>query len=228
MSLERDPVYKTPTQAVLFHLDDDGLRRNFPEWYERHYHINNQGFNSQYAADSTEIEIIYNQELVEQSFAPLIKTIERYVEPLQGSRLLEIGGSSGLLAKNLQNKGATITMVETQKNFVQRAKERGVADSRIYDGVNLTKVISGEKFEAVIASRVFEDVVMSEQQAMVIIRQIKAALEPSGLIIIGTQRQEAVWHHAIIRGSQLDLLESIETHNNQYLRQVLVYGKKND
>ena len=82
----------------------------------------------------------------------------------------------------------------------------------------------GEKFAAVIASRVFEDIVMSEEQARRIMKQVKTILEPDGVLIIGTKNKDAVWHQAIERGSQLKLLNSKESPDNDYIKQVYIYG----
>lgn len=214
---------------MLLHLDSEKLMNNFPEWYERRFDnrpVDSQDFNALYAATSNEIDMPYNEESVNLSFGPLIETAQKYVTPLQGSFLLEIGGASGLLARNLQDRGVKVSLLETQKSFVQAAKERGVIDARIYDGVNLDRVIpANEKFKAVIASRVFEEVVMSEEKATMIMRQVRIMLEPDGVVIIGTQRKEAVWHYAITRGTGLELLNSVEFLGNEYIRHVFVYGK---
>ncbi len=228
MSSERNPNYKIPTETTLFHLDNERLRVNFPEWYERRFDgetIDGQDFNALYAATSSEIDMPYNEESVNLSFGPLIETIQKQVNPLQNSCLLEIGGASGLLARNLQDRGAKITLLETQKNFVQTAKERGI-DARVYDGINLKKSLPEEnKFKAVIASRVFEEVVMSEEKATIIMKQLRTILEPDGIIIIGTQRKEAVWQYAITRGTGLELISSAEFLDNKYIQHVFVCGK---
>lgn len=229
MSSERTPNYRIPTQTMLFHLDSDELMNNFPEWYKRRFDnkpVDSQDFNALYAATSSEIDMPYNEESVNSSFGPLIETIQKYVSPLQGSCLLEIGGASGLLAKNLQDRGAKVSLLETQKNFVQAAKERGVTDARTYDGINLrSSILPEEKFKAMIASRVFEEVVMSEEKATMIMRQVRTMLEPDGIVIIGTQRKEAVWHYAITRGTGLELLGSVAFLGNDYIQYVFVYGK---
>ena len=133
MSSERTPNYRTPTQTMLLHLDSEKLMNNFPEWYERRFDnrpVDSQDFNALYAATSNEIDMPYNEESVNLSFGPLIETAQKYVTPLQGSFLLEIGGASGLLARNLQDRGVKVSLLETQKSFVQAAKERGVIERK--------------------------------------------------------------------------------------------------
>lgn len=221
-SPEKNINYQTPTLTALFHLDSEDLEKYFSEWHERHSN-NRSGFNDEYSFNSGELDMVYDPESVESSFRPLINTIQQYV-PLQNSKILEIGGASGLLAKYLQDEGVKITLLETQENFGKKARERGVTDTRIYDGENLGKIIyPGEKFAVVVANRVFEDIVMSEEQTKRIMRQIKTVLEPGGLIIIGTRKKEAVWQTAIKTGSQLQLKDSKEFPNENYVRQVCVY-----
>lgn len=216
---------KIPSLTTLFHSSDESLERNFFDWYQLHKNGDNEDFNSQYSIDSPELEMEYDSKLIDLSFKPLIEAVNQYVNPLKKSQLLEIGGASGLLAINLQDRGADITLLETQKNFGQKAEERGVKDVRIYDGNDLTKsIFAGETFAAVIASRVFEDIVMSEEKARRLMKQVKTMLEPDGVIIIGTKNKDAVWHQVIERGSQLKLLSSNESPNNDYIKQVYVYG----
>ena len=64
---------------------------------------------------------------------------------------------------------------------------------------------------------------MPEEQAFMLMRQLKTLLEPQGCLIIGTQREEAVWHNAITRGSQLKLISSESIINQNYIRQALLY-----
>ena len=225
-SAEKNINYRTPTLTALFHGDGYHLEKYFPELHQRHSTYSRSGFSDQYLFNSyQELNMGYDPKSVELSFGPLIDIVQKYV-PLQNSKILEIGGASGLLAKYLQDKGANITLLETQENFVKKAQERGVVDARIYNGENLGGgIYAREKFAAVIANRVFEDIVMSEEETKRIMKQIKTVLEPGGLIIIGTKRKEAVWQNAIKTGTQLQLMDSKEFPDSNYIRQVCVYFK---
>lgn len=146
MSLERP---KSPTEVALFHLEDDKLSQLYPNWHIDNPRGYNQGFNTDYSNRSFfEINTDYDAKLVYSTFGLVIDSINREINPLIGSKILEIGGSSGLLSKYLQDLGANITLLEIEEVFVNKAQQRGVTNAKIYNGTNLLSSITyGEKFK---------------------------------------------------------------------------------
>lgn len=198
-------------KLVAFHEDDFG---------------DNNDFNENYAANTAPELIDKNDpEKVYSSFGfgPIIETVKESVIPLKGANILEIGGASGLLASKLQEMGANLTLLETQENFAQEAKNKGINDVRTYDGTNPRNALLGKEFDAVIASRVFEDIVMPEYQALNIVRKISPFIKPGGLIIIATKQPTAVWSDAIQKGSDSKPIKSKEFSGAGYIKQVNVY-----
>lgn len=182
-------------------------------------------FNENYANTAPELSIDTNKsESLYGSFGfgPMIEVIESSIVPIEGKKILEVGGSSGLLASKLQEMGAIPTILETQQPFVDKAKSIGL-DARIYDGFNPHSAILGEKFDVIVANRVFEDIVMSEHQALFLMRKLSSFLNPGGLIIIGTQQPTAVFEEAITKGIDAKLIESRQFSSDGYIRQVNVY-----
>lgn len=198
-------------KLVAFREDDFGDNDDFNENYAKN--------TAPELMDENDPETVYSS----FGFGPIIETVKESIIPIQDTNILEIGGSSGLLASKLQEMGANLTLLETQENFAQKAKDRGINDVRTYDGTNLRNALLGKEFDAVIASRVFEDIVMPEYQALFIMRQLKNFVKPGGLIIIATKEPTAVWGEAIQKGSESKLIESKQFSDAGYIKQVNVY-----
>ncbi len=178
-------------------------------------------FNSKYAVNSPELYTVYSSETVKNTFQPIIETLNTKFPHLSEIKILEIGGSTGLLSRYLQDQGAQVTMLETQPLFVDKAKERGV-NAKLYSGSNLFSVINHIKFDVVIANRVFEDIVMPEYQAKNLIRQASLIIEPNGFLIIGSQNPSAIWNNSfVINGFSLE--SSITSLWNPYIKETRVY-----
>ena len=181
-------------------------------------------FNSYYASNSREISISYSSETVFTTFEPLIKILKSKFNSLESLKILEIGGSSGLLSKYLKDQGVSITMIETQPTFVEQATNRGI-DARRYNGSNLSSVIHpSDRFNVIIANRVFEDIVMPEYSAKNLIRQSLLFLEPEGFFLIGSQNPSAIWNYGFLSNG-LNLIDSQQSSFNPYIKEVRVYQK---
>lgn len=181
-------------------------------------------FNSGYAINSRETELPHSPETITTAFKPILETLKSRIASFDGTRILEIGGSSGLLSEYLQDQGANITMVEIQSTFVDQAKSRGI-DARHYNGSELTSVINRpDKFDVIIANRVFEDIVMSEYSAKILIRQSSLFLKPDGFLLIGSQNPSAIWNYAFLKNG-FNLVSTQQSHFNPYIKESRVYQK---
>lgn len=182
-------------------------------------------FNGNYAQTAPELMDKNDPEKIYSSFGfgPIIETVKESVEPLQGAKILEIGGASGLISIKLQEMGADMTLLETQENFAQEAIKKGINNVLTYDGTNPQNALFGKEFDTVIASRVFEDIVMPEYKALNLIRRISPFIKPGGLIIIATQQPTAVWNEAIQKGSESKLIQSKQFSEAGYIRQINIY-----
>lgn len=195
------------------------------------FHSQNYGndliadFNSDYAANSRETELDYSPEAVFNAFNPLLEILKSKITSLHKTRILEIGGSSGILSEYLQNQGATVTMLEIQPTFVDQAKNRGI-DARIYNGSNLIPTIkSGEQFDVIIANRVFEDIVMPEYTAKNLIRQSSSFLKPNGFFLIGSQNPSAIWNYGFLSNG-FNPTDTQKSNFSPYIKEARVYEKK--
>lgn len=183
-----------------------------------------QNFNQLYVSQSPELNSEYDSEKAEIQFQPILEVIDQNFTSIKDMKILEIGGSSGILSKKLQEKGGIVTMLETEKPFVDKAKERGV-DARTYNGSDLYPIIGGEHFEIIVANRVIEDIVMTEYQAKRLLTQANKYLKPNGILIIGTQNPDAIWENAfIMSGFKKEVTKPSPFHS--YIKQTSVYGKK--
>jgi 2-polyprenyl-3-methyl-5-hydroxy-6-metoxy-1,4-benzoquinol methylase len=181
-------------------------------------------FNYGYAVNSREAEVPYSPETISTAFKPILEVLKSKISSLEGTRMLEIGGSSGLLSKYLKDQGISITMVETQSIFVEQAADRGI-DARRYNGSNLKSVIHpSDSFDVIIANRVFEDIVMSEYSAKNLIRQSSSFLKPNGFLLIGSQNPSAIWNYAFIKNG-FNLVHTQQSNFNPYIKETRVYQK---
>ncbi|MCW1949492.1 MAG: class I SAM-dependent methyltransferase [Candidatus Shapirobacteria bacterium] len=179
-------------------------------------------FNSSYAANSPEVELPYSSETISTAFQPLLEILQSKIPSINQARILEIGGSSGLLSKYLQDQGANVTMVEIQSIFVDQAKKRGI-DARRYNGSSLTSVIDrSDNFDVIIANRVFEDIVMDEYSAKVLIKQSSLFLKPQGFLLIGSQNPLAIWDYAFLKNG-FNITDTKQSNFNPYIKEVRVY-----
>jgi len=183
-----------------------------------------QDFNQFYAGQSPELNLEYDPKEAEIQFQPILDTLHQSFPDTKDLKILEIGGSSGILSRKLQDQGAQVTMVETQSNFVNKARERGV-DAKIYNGSDLSLVLDNSKFDAIIANRVFEDIVMSEYQSKRILSQANKLLQPNGLLIVGTQNPNAVWENSFNMASfKREKVNQSPWHG--YITQVSTYKRR--
>lgn len=185
----------------------------------------NPNFNQTYASQSSELKLKYDSEKAEIQFQPILETLNQYFPSLKDKLILEIGGSSGILSRKLQDEGSIVTMLETEELFVKKARERGV-NAQKYNGSDLYPIIGSEQFEVIVANRVFEDIVMSEYQAKRLLIQANKHLKSTGIFIIGTQNPDAVWGNVFkIIGFKQEKINSTPWHS--YITQVTIYRKKN-
>ncbi len=181
-------------------------------------------FNSGYAISSREAETPYSPETISIAFKPIIEILKSKITSINKARILEIGGSSGLLSKYIKDQGASVTMVETQSIFIEQAADRGI-DARRYNGSNLSSVIhSSDSFDAIIANRVLEDIVMSEYSAKNLVRQSSSFLKPNGFFLIGSQNPSAIWNYAFLKNG-FNLVHTQQSNFNPYIKEARVYQK---
>lgn len=84
-----------------------------------------------YAATSNEIDMPYNEESVNLSFGPLIETAPKICNSTTRFILLKLAEHPKLPLEIFQRIEVKVSLLETQKSFVQAAKERGVIDADI-------------------------------------------------------------------------------------------------
>lgn len=189
-----------------------------------YYPNKDQGFNQLYVSQSSELTLEYDPEKASIQFQPILEVLKQNFDSLKDLKILEIGGSSGILSRKLQDESGIVTMLETEETFVKKAKERGV-DARKYNGSDLYPIIGSEQFEVIVANRVFEDIVMSEYQAKRLLIQANKHLKSTGIFIIGTQNPDTVWENIFkITGFKQEKTNSTPWHS--YIAQVITYRKK--
>lgn len=182
-----------------------------------------QNFNQLYVSQSPELNLEYDSEKAEIQFQPILEVIDQNFTSIKDLKILEIGGSSGILSKKLQEKGATVTMLEVEPSFVNKAKQRGI-NAQLYNGIDMSSVIRQQLFDIIIANRVFEEIVMSEYQIKKSLIQARQHLRKDGLLITGTQNPDAVRENIFtITGFKKETISQTPFH--QYITQVSTYRK---
>lgn len=183
----------------------------------------NSGFNQTYANQSIELRLDYDPKQAEYQFQPILEIINQNFPSLEDKTVLEVGGSSGILSRILQEKGATVTMLEVEPSFVNKAKQRGI-NAQLYNGIDMSSVIRQQLFDIIIANRVFEEIVMSEYQIKKSLIQARQHLRKDGLLITGTQNPDAVRENIFtITGFKKETISQTPFH--QYITQVSTYRK---
>lgn len=113
---------------------------------------------------------IYNSNV---GFVPVLgKAVIELLNPTPGERILDLGCGDGALAKELGERGFSVTGVDSSPEMVEAARINGV-DARLMDGERLD--FQGE-FDAVISNAALHW--MSDQYAVV--RGVWNALKPGG------------------------------------------------
>jgi len=110
-----------------------------------------------------------------------------YAKFCQDKTLVDIGGGNGFVAKNLQELGASVLMVEPGESGVKNAKTRGV--KHIIHGGFQDAGFLNNKLDAVGLFDVLEHVEADHE----LLREINRTLRPDGILIITVPAYGWLW-----------------------------------
>lgn len=103
---------------------------------------------------------------------------EQLGHPLRGLRVLDVGGSSGVMAQHFAASGCTVTAIDIDEQAIEAARARQSEDNvdyRVDDAMALT--FDDESFDLVLCCHVYEHV----PDATRMMDEIERVLRPDGL-----------------------------------------------
>ncbi|MFH1827802.1 MAG: class I SAM-dependent methyltransferase [Nanoarchaeota archaeon] len=130
--------------------------------------------------------------------------------------VLEIGCSNGELL-NFLPKSIKYTGIDTNEDFVKKAKELHPEQNFLCFTINEKKEIPVEKFHSIVLLALIEHL----EDPLIVLIKLKKHLYPNGKIIITTPSPTS--HYILTIGAKLGLFskEALEEHHNYYTKRDL-------